>query len=173
LPLAESEPAKERPRPNIRCIGGDIVSLEESPGGIVERGSTQNGIVIRFSNDAKPSAQNVGAPVKASLRYLDGDIELCAITGCYWIGHYEDFATFQVEGRYKLLAGMLINGTLTLLAKRRINAHRRTYFDVETHPLKNFQAGTLVVRLTNADNGDWLFERHFAVNVSPLTIEPL
>jgi hypothetical protein len=157
--------------PNIECMGGETISLVDDGRGLVEKGSARNAIVIRFANDARPGVKNVGAPVKAALRYLDGPKEVCAFTGC-WLEQHRDYANFRVDGRYTLVAGLVVNGDLAAPTKCEIHAHMRDYFLPDLKPLGNFRAGTLLVRLTNADSGDWLYEKQFKVNVNPLTITP-
>ncbi len=115
--------------------------------------------------------QNVGTPVKAALRYLEGEKEICAVTGC-WLGHYRDDAQSKVDGRYKLIGGLVVKGELKALTKHKIYAHTREFFELETQPLGNFQAGILLVRLTNASTGDWLLEKQFIITLDPLSIKP-
>jgi len=171
--IGQSLAVPEKPCPNISCIGANTVSLEDIGDRLVEGSSEHNAIVIRFANDARTGVQNVGGPIKASLRYSDGENEICGVTGCCWLDEYEDFAQFRVDGRHKLIAGMLVDGELVALTAHRIYAHRRTFFDIERHPIQNFQAGILLVRLTNADTGDLLYEKQFNVSVNPLNIKSI
>jgi hypothetical protein len=159
-------------RPNIICIEAGVVSIEETmDGGLREGGLAQNGIVIRFTNERIKDASGVEAPVRAVLRYHNGEIEYGPALGC-WLDHHGDVASFQVDGTHKLIAGIVVNGKLVAITKRDILTTLNEAFPIETVPLDGFQTGTLTVSLTDADTGDSLYEGEFAVTVKPLSIFP-
>jgi hypothetical protein len=170
---APARPSKaDRPKPNIQLVVAEIASLEDLGGGsLIERGTAQNAIIIRFSNDARPGVQNVGAPVKAALIYLDGETEIRSVIG-HWLGHHDDHVNFKVDGRHSLVGGLVVTGELKAVTQQEIRAHRRVFFHLESYPVKNFRSGTILVRLTNANTGDWLYEKKFTVSIDPLTITP-
>jgi hypothetical protein len=162
---------RTRPLENIKFINTGTISLEEVLGGrLYEKGSLNNGIVIRFANEPRPG--NAAVSIRAVVRYSIGESELCETTGL-WLGSQADTEEFQPDGRrHTLIVGALCDGQFAAIDTERIQAHRRTFLQSESKPLKDFQSGTIFVRLLNARSNQVLFEASFLANTHPLSIEP-
>lgn len=169
-PHAEPSPRTQKPLPNIQYIGAETVSLEDVIGrGLVERGSAQNAIIIRFANEATPGAQNLRARVRAVLiyRYEQKEVDVAGS----WLYENSDVSDFAPDGRrHKLIAGIIIDGELAAITAQKFVAHRRTWYMSDSLPLKGFQTGTVFVQLTNVHTLDVLYQNEFAVRVNPLSI---
>jgi hypothetical protein len=170
-PAAEPKPEAPKRRPHLTCINAVVGSIHEpSPGEFIERDSNENAIIIRFANDSKQGDVNAGTAVKALVAYLDGEKEISGTNG-YWLEDFRDYASFRVDDRRSLLAGILVKGELLALHRNRVTvAINSEAFPVETKRLTNFQKGFLLVKLTDANNGDFLHEAKFTVQMNPLSI---
>jgi hypothetical protein len=167
LATPKIERVPERPKANIQYIDAFTMCLgdpfDKSP---------KNALAIRFSNDARPDVENVAASVRAKLLYFDGEKEIHAVTG-NWLDEPRDYAYFKIDGRYTLVVGQVIRGKFHTLTKRKHHTGLHEFFQPEAEPLENFQTGTVIARLTNADTGKWIFEKRFKITVDPLSIEPI
>jgi hypothetical protein len=158
-------------RPHLTCISAVIGSIDEpAPGEFIEQGSNDNAIIVRFANDSQQGEVNAGTAVKALVAYLDGQSEISGTNG-YWLEDFRDYASFRVDDRRNLLVGLLVKGELVTLHRNRVSvAINREAFPVEAKPLTNFRSGFLLVKLTDANNGDFLHEAKFSVKLNPLSI---
>lgn len=161
------EHSRERAKANIRYIDALTICL-----GDPFHKSPKNAPAIRFSNDARPDVENVAASVKAKLLYFDGEKEIHAVTG-NWLDESADYAYFQIDGLYTLVVGQVIRGKFHTLTKRKHHTGLYDVFQPEVEPLENFQTGTVIARLTNANTGKWILEKRFKISVDPLSIEPI
>jgi hypothetical protein len=94
---------------NIRYVGADAVSIENSfPLGWIERGSTQNAIVIRFRTGELYS-QTKRVCLNAMLTYKDELTEIANIMG-YWREVKSGDGYSEGDCRRTLIAGMLLDG---------------------------------------------------------------
>jgi hypothetical protein len=164
--LLKTEPTRERPKANIQYIDALTICLGDR-----FNKSPKNALAIRFSNDARPDVENVTADVRAKLLYFDGEKEIHAVTG-NWLDEAHDYADFQIDGRYTLVVGQVIRGKLHIHTKRKHHTGLYEVFQTEVEPLENFQTGTVIARLTNANTGEWILEKRFKISVDPLSIEP-
>ena len=114
--------APVRPAGNIQYISAGTVSVEEVIGGLLyEKGSLNNGIVIRFANE--PSTGNSKVTVRAVCRYSLGDREICEVSGM-WLSSAADVEEFhQMEGVTHSLLLYSAKGNLPHLTS---NAYRLT-----------------------------------------------
>jgi len=163
----------EEPLPNIRYVGADPVSLREDLHGcgLVEEGSRQNALIIRFANEARLDAQNLTARVKAVLIYRHGQSET-DVAGS-WLYENSDLSDFEPDSRrHKLIAGVVIDGELAAITGERVVAHRRNWYLSDKHSLKGFQTGVLFVQLTDVWTRRVLYQGEFEISVEPLRITP-
>jgi hypothetical protein len=164
---------EEEARPNIRFIGANPVSLQERllGGGLVEEGSRQNALIIRFANEARPDAQNLSARAKAVLIYRYGQNEI-NVAGS-WLNESSDVSDFQPDSRrHKLIAGIVIDGELAAITGEKVNIHRRIWYLSDKHSLKGFQDGSPFVQLTDVWTMRVLYQGEFEISVKPLRIIP-
>jgi hypothetical protein len=168
LPIARIQ----KTLPNIKYIGAETVSLREDMyGGLLEDGSQQNAILIRFANEARPDAQNLGARVKAVLIYRYGQKEIDVVGN--WLDEGDNVIDIEPDSRrHKLIAGIVIDGEFAAVTAKTFVAHRRTWHRSDGLLLKGFQTGSVFVQLTNVQSHDVLFENEFALSLNPLTITP-
>jgi hypothetical protein len=161
-------PRTESPKPNIRYIDASTYSLKDYP---LDEPAPPNALIVRFANDARPGIKNVKVSVRATLIYLDGGKEICAVTG-NWLNDERDYTQFEVNGRHTLLVGLVLKGELQAPTKYKTFAHKREIFQIENKPLVNFKTGVVVVQLTEEYGGDLLFEKQFEIRLDPLSIAP-
>jgi hypothetical protein len=158
--------------PNVQYIGAQTISIRQDwhNQGLVEDGSQENAIVIRFANEPRPDAQNLSARVKAVLIYRYGQKEV-DVAGA-WLDEASDVIDLEPDGRrHKLIAGMLIDGEFAAITAKTFVAHRRYWYESDNLPLKGFQGGLVSVNLTDL-YGSLLFQGEFAVSLKPLRIAP-
>ena len=168
---AQPTPEKIEPRrPNIRFIAATTTSIEDHRQELVECGSRRNAIVIRFRNEAK-GTQIVGASVRALLVYKDGQNEIHSVKG-FWIETQSNLYRCRVDDKLTVIAGLLIGGELVAYESQTRVFSRYSNYERDPHVLTGFEVGGLFVRLTNADNGDVLYEGGFTVTKNPLSIAP-
>ncbi len=172
VPVQTTKP--ERSPYNIKFIGADVCSLEETVGGggFIERGSQRNAIIVKFANVPRLDGENKTVTVKAVLIYTEGEgaseRELLAIRGSWMNGDY-----FQADDlRHKLIVGMDTNKGFTVFENEEIHAHRSTYSRLQPHVLGGFTSGTVFIRLTSSYASLVLYEGYFSITTNPLTILP-
>ena len=161
------------PLPNVGYIGADVISLQiNTLGALVENGSLQNAIAIRFSNDARQDAQNLSARIKAVLIYRIAGNEIDDVAGA-WIGEGE-VAEFSPDSRrHKLVVGMVSRGGFNIVTKEKLARYRSDYYIPQYKMLQNFQSGTVLVQLTDFTRGRLLYEGEFEIGMNPLRISLL
>jgi hypothetical protein len=171
-PVQAAKP--ERTPYNIKFIGADVCSLEETVGGggFIERGSQRNAIIVKFANVPRLDGENKTVTVKAVLIYTEGEgvdrRELLAIPG-NWINGDR----FQADDlRHKLIVGIVTNRGFTAIEEEEIHAHRRNYSRLQPHQLAGFTSGTVFIRLTSSFASLVLYEGYFTVTKDPLSIVP-
>ena len=164
-------PKYVEPLPNVRYIGADVISLQtNSFGALVEGGSLQNAIAIRFSNEARQDRQNITARIKAVLiyRYANNEHDVDGL----WIGEGR-LAEFSPDSRrHKLLAGMIFNGAFNIVTGEKISHFRKDFYVPDYRMLQNLQSGTVSVQLTDVLRSRLLYEGEFQIGINPLRISP-
>lgn len=153
----------------IKYVDADTVSMENSfLLGWIERGSTQNAIVIRFRTGELYS-QEGRVCLNAMLTYKDGPTEIANI-----LGHWREVksADGYSEGdcRRTLIAGMLADGEF--IAYEGIHMKGGVDTSPIAHVLKGFVACTLSVSVWDVFNLTFVYEAEFVVTKSPLSIVP-
>jgi hypothetical protein len=138
-----------------------------------QKWAVQNGqvaLLARFTNEARRAAQNVGGLIKAQLIYRSQAGEFRRTGGC-WLGEPTDFAEFRVDETRELLIAVMIGNQVHTVGKRRVPvAFNGDGIETEAEPIPQIPEKTVVVRLTNADTGEFLFEREFRFTVKPLEL---
>jgi hypothetical protein len=169
---AQLKPEKPEPRvPNIKFISAGTVSIEDHGRKLVECGSRRNAIVIRFRNEAK-GTQTVGASVRALLVYKDGQNEIHSVKG-FWIETQSNVYRCRVDDNLTVIAGLLVYGELVAYESQTHVFDRYASYQPDVNLLTGFEAGTLFIRLTDADIGHVLYEGEFMVTKNPLSIAPV
>jgi hypothetical protein len=79
----------------------------------------------------------------------------------------QEYTEFRVDEPHKLTVAIRYGQMFVAIERR----HALTPIKPHPHDLSDFQ--TVNVRLTNANNGDVLYEGAFRVTIDPLTIVPL
>jgi hypothetical protein len=98
LPSVPLQTKIQKSLPNVQYIDTNTVSLREDMyRGLIEDGSEQNAILIRFANEARTGAQNLRARVKAVLIYRYGQKEI-DIAGS-WLHENSDVIDFEPDSR--------------------------------------------------------------------------
>jgi len=174
----------QRAAPNMACIGVRVVPVSETGTGIwsdnlgrfemqIAVAQAQQALIVQFTNAARSGSQNVGGPVKALLIYRSSGHEFRRIVGC-WLDAKTDFAEFRVDETQELLVAVMRNDRAITVSKRRISVDLNGE-GIETHqePIPQITEGTVVVRLTDANNGDFLFQGEFRLELKPLNLKPL
>jgi hypothetical protein len=161
-------PTKDKPRPNIRMTGarqasvlelGDSIFMEEDDLGY-------EGVLIRFTNEARRGDSTAGVPVRASVTYEHGEtFELRSIGN--WLESGDDVVRFRVEDSHSLVVGYLDGGKFITTERRRGPGGLRA----EYHEIPNVQG--VRVRLTDANSGDILYEGRLRLTLEPFGILPL
>jgi hypothetical protein len=161
---------KVEPRSSaVKYVGADAVSIENSfLLGWIERGSTQNALVLRFRTGELHSKTG-RVFLNATLTYKDGLTEIANI-----LGHWREVKSCDgySEGdcRLTLIAGMLAHGEFVVYE----GLHMKPGGDnlPIPHVLKDFIRGTLSVRVTDLFNPKFVYECEFTVTKNPLSIVP-
>jgi len=157
---APAIPPQPKPRPNMLMTRTDVAYLSQREDIWRENEPGANlAVVIQFANEARPGIRNVGAPVQASLVYKDGQTEVERIIGG-WVDARSDYTEFRVDESHKLIVGIIYREKFCAVGRRRTK--------IELRALPSFQ--TVSVRLTDANNGDVLYEGEFRVTIKPLQI---
>jgi hypothetical protein len=128
-----------------------------------ENVSGDQAVVIQFTNEARKEGQNVGVHVKALLIYKSDGAEVLRIIGS-WLYELKEWTEFRVDEPHKLMVGVRYGQMLVAIERR----HALTPIKPHPHYLPDFQ--TVRVRLTDANNGDVLYEGEFQVTIDPLKI---
>ena len=159
---------QDKPCPNIRQTDANVFQVNEfSPTRFIEdRTGRAQAVVIQFTNEARPDKPNAGVTVKASLVYESDNVGVLGIIGSWMYSDF-DVKTFRVEDTHQLVVGILFDDTFTTIGMLNAGGYVRSNPQV----VSAFQ--TVRVRLTNANNGDLLYEGRFRVTFSPLGIVPI
>jgi hypothetical protein len=85
-----------------------------------------------------------------------------------------DFIEFRVDETHELIIAVMLDGQAHTVEKRRIPVEfNMESIKTEAKPMPNLTEGTVVVRLTNADTGDFLLEHELRFTAKPLKlVEP-
>jgi hypothetical protein len=167
---APGKSVKVEPRSSaVKYVGADAVSIENSfLLGWIERGSTQNALVVRFRTGELHSKTG-RVCLNATLTYKDGLTEIADI-----LGHWREVKSCDgySEGdcRLTLIAGMLADGEFVVYEGQ----HMKPGGDnlPLPHVLKGFGACTLSLRATDLFNPKFVYEGEFIVIKEPLSIAP-
>jgi hypothetical protein len=128
-------------------------------------------LVAKFANEARPNAPNRGWLVKANLIFHEQGKEVRRIVGA-WLDEPTDFVEIRVDDARELLLIVVIDRHLYTVAKRRMRADwisEQVKTDLE--PISPLRAGTVTVRLTDADTGQFLVQCEFALRIDPLSVQ--
>lgn len=135
---------------------------------VVEHG--QIALLAKFTNEAQRGAQNVGGPVRAQLIYRSQEGEFRRIGGC-WLEAASDIIEFRVDETQELIIAVMLDDRIHTVEKRRVPAEfNMESIMTEEKPMPDLTEGTVVVRLTNADTGDFLLEHEFRFTTRPLKL---
>jgi hypothetical protein len=153
----------------IKCVGADTVSIENSfLLGWIERGSTQNAVVIQFRTGELYSKEG-RVCLNAMLTYKDGPTEIANI-----LGHWRETksADGYSEGDCKrtLIAGM--SADEEFIAYEGIHMKGGVDTSPVAHVLKGFVACTLSIRVIDRFNPRFVYEGEFILTKEPLSIVP-
>jgi hypothetical protein len=153
----------------IKYVGAESVSIENDLLlGWLERGSTQNAVVIRFRTGELYSQQGRTC-LNAKLTYKDGLTEIASIMG-HWREVKCSDGYSEGDCRRTLIAGMLVDGEFVAYEGHHTN--RGGDNPPMAHMLKGFVACTLFVRVTDLFNPNFRYEAEFIVTKNPLGISP-
>jgi hypothetical protein len=166
----------ERPRPNLKIVGGKKILIHTGLNGAFyqsEAGRAHGEAVIaKVTNDARRDAANFRAVIKATLIYQDSAQELLRGMGS-WLGEVSGMVGFGVDDSHSVVLGVVINGEFSVPTKRRVtHGFGSVSFLTDPNPL-NCERATVTVRLTNADTGDLYCEEQFEVVPDPLQISAI
>jgi hypothetical protein len=180
-PAEISKARTYRPTPNLVFTGADVAPVS-GPGQtlwsrdmgrfekqwVVEHG--QIALLAKFTNEAQRASQNVGGLVRAQLIYRSQEGEFRRIGGC-WLDAATDFIEFHVDETYELIIAVMLGGQVHTVEKRRVTVEfNMESIKTEAKPIPNLTEVTVVVRLTNADTGDFLLEHQFRFTTKPLKL---
>lgn len=167
-----AQAGSEQTSPNIihtsiyRCR---LVQNEETDVWTAE-GVGYEGIGLQFSNDPRPKSKNIGAFVRAQIIYLTKDgVERARITGC-WLNDAYSAVEFRVGDSHDLVVGMMVQSQFCVLENRRQDAARYDEDVTQIRPVSDFQAGTIQVRLINADTGTIIYDGQFELRTDPFDV---
>jgi hypothetical protein len=163
---APVETPQPKPIANIQMTGASVVTVTERDWVWKENVSGEHqAAVIQFTNEAKMGVRIGGIPVKALLIYKSDGTEVLRIIGS-WLYEYKEYTECRVDEPHKVIVGVRYGQMLVAIERRHAQ-------DTKPHPhdLPEFQ--TVSVRLTNANNGDVLYEGEFRVTIDPFKIVPL
>ena len=153
----------------IKCIGGRVLELEQVDYGVwIERRGGVPGIVVQFTNEARPGGFNTWVMVKASLVYSTRESEALRIGAACWLDQQTDVCPFRVEETHALLLGLMASQQPLTLSKRRKLGDMGEEIVVGEHALPG--EGVVRVRLIDADSGTLLYEGSFDFSLDPLRI---
>lgn len=176
-PAHSTKPQKVLPnivQTTVRSLGlrhddeTDVWSATDYSGG-----ETVKGICIRFTNEARTTGGNAGAWVSASLVYRNqsGD-ERERISGC-WVNDAYAAIQFRVERTWDLIVGIEgVDSKFYTVENIRTNSSGYSVHLTQVIALDDLQAGTLDVKLTDADSGDILYRGQFSIETNPLKVFP-
>lgn len=119
---AAPEPETERPKPNLKIVGGRKILIHQGlDGAFYESGQGREegeAVVIDVTNDAR-RASNVGAVVKATLIYQDAGQTLLRGMGT-WLGQGSAMVKFRVDDSHSVVLGVVFHGQFSVPTKRMI-----------------------------------------------------
>lgn len=174
LQMPEPAPEPEPPRPNLQVVEGNRIFIHEGLDNVFYQSDLDQGyvaLVVNVTNDAQQGMANIGAIVKATLIYRDGQQQFLRITGT-WLGQPADVVRFRVDDSHNVIVAVGCNGQFSVPSKRRVNhGIGHIAFPTDVNPF-NAQRATVTVRLTNADTGYFYCESQFEVGLDPLRISP-
>jgi len=183
-PAEMTKARTNHPTPNLLFTGADIAPVSGAgqtlwsrdmgrfeKQWVVEHG--QVALLAKFTNEAQRASLNVGGPVKAQLIYRSQEGEFRRIGGC-WLETATDVIEFRVDETQELIIAVMLDGRVHTVEKRRFPVEfNMESIKTEAKPMSNLTEGTVVVRLTNADTGDFLLEHEFRFTTKPLKlVEP-
>lgn len=128
-------------------------------------------LVAKFANEARPDASNRGWLVKANLIFRDQGKEVRRIVGS-WLEEATDIAEIRVDETRELLLLAVIDQRPHTIGKRRLRVDlngEEIRTDVE--PIASERIGSVTVRLTDADTGQFLAQYEFKLQIDPLGLE--
>ena len=176
VPPTHREEMRQETKARPHIIRGSIGTVGLAPDEdtdiwhISEQGD--EGIIVQFANEAHETEANAGAWVKAHLVYRDTDgVERERITGC-WLEEAYQAVKFEVDDTHNLILGVLGGASFYGLENRRKEIARYSVDTTKGRLVSNFPAGTVEVRLTNADSGAILYTGKFLVTTPPLKAVP-
>jgi hypothetical protein len=167
--------------PNLIFIGADIAPISpisteiwsREMGRFERRWATENGqlaILARFTNEARQGPHNAGGLVKALMVYRSQGQEFRRLAGC-WLEAPTDFVEFRVDETRELLIAVILDHRAHTVGKRRIPVgFNSETIETKAEAMPHLAEGIVSVRLTNADTGEFLFQREFGFTVNPLTL---
>lgn len=125
-------------------------------------------LVAKFANEARPVASNRGWLIKASLIFREEGKEVRRIVGS-WLEEATDIAEIRVDETRELLLLAVVDQRPHTIGKRRLRVdlngeEMRT--DVE--PIALAKTGSVTVRFTDADTGQFLTQYEFKLQINPL-----
>jgi hypothetical protein len=128
-------------------------------------------LVAKFANEARPAASNRGWLVKASLIFREQGKEVRRIVGS-WLEEPTDFVEIRVDEARELLVLAVFDQRPHTIGKRRIRVDlngEEILTDIE--PIAPAKMGSVTVRLTDADTGQFLTQYEFKLQMDSLTLE--
>jgi len=128
-------------------------------------------LVAKFTNEARPNAPNRGWLVKANLTFREQGREVRRMVGS-WLEEPTDFAEIRVDETRELLVLAVIDQRPHTIGKRRMRVDlngEEIRTDVE--PIALTKTGSVTVRFTDADTGQFLTQYEFKLQTDPLGLE--
>jgi hypothetical protein len=108
--------------------------------------------------------------VKAQLIYRDQGREVRRVGGC-WINAPTDYAEFRVDESHELVIIVVRGAKAQTIAKSRVTIGLNSEtIETKINSLPDMQDPTVIIRLTNADTGDFLFEQEFRIDLRRLRL---
>jgi hypothetical protein len=169
VPAAEPETV----RANIKITGCRTVPIRTGLDGSFYQpdaiGAGDQACIVAVTNDARRAGPNIGATVKATLIFRDGQQEILRGMGC-WLGQLSGYVQFRVDDSYNVVVSVRINANFSVPTKRRVvYGVGHVSFPTDPNYLEPDRM-TVAVRLTDGDTGDLYDEKEFEVSSNPLGI---
>jgi hypothetical protein len=165
-----------RPAPNtespIRFAGSRVARISQANYALWEEGLSGSvpALVLQFTNEARPQAQNYPLLVKASLTYTSDEDEIRIGGGC-WVGASTDFCGLAVEETHALVVAMVADRQPTTISKqRKYGGMGGDQIVVDMLPIP--KKCDVRVRLVDVESGTLLYEGQFELSFSPPRIVP-
>ena len=128
-------------------------------------------LVAKFANEARPDASNRGWLVKANLIFREQGREARRIVGS-WLEEATEIAEIRVDETRELLVLAVVDQRQHTIGKRRLRVDlngEEIRTDVE--PIAPAKIGSVTVRMTDADTGQFLTQYEFKLQMDPLGLE--